>query len=107
MTGRTMFDKIWNAHEIAVLTGGISLLHVDRHLIHDLEAGPDLARLEAKGLEVRRPDLTFATPDHAVSTAPRRTADTNPAGGALLRRVRGMIARQYGSDVFDNPIPRT
>ena len=88
MTGRTLFDKIWDAHEIRELPGGVSLLHVDRHLIHDLEAGPDLARLEAIGVEVRRPDLTVATPDHAISSAPGRTTDTNPAGGALLRDMR-------------------
>ena len=40
-----MFAKVWEGHEVARLAGGVSLLHVDRHLIHDLEAGPDLARL--------------------------------------------------------------
>lgn len=97
---RTMFDKIWDAHEIAVLPGGVSLLHVDRHLIHDLEAGPDLARLEAASVTVRRPDLTFATPDHAISSAPGRTTDTNPAGGALLREMRRRCATA-GIRMFD------
>ena len=31
-----MFDKIWSAHEVATLPGDVSLLYVDRHLIHDL-----------------------------------------------------------------------
>jgi 3-isopropylmalate/(R)-2-methylmalate dehydratase large subunit len=83
-----------------VLKDGVSLLHVDRHLIHDLEAGPDLARLEARGIPVRRPDLTYATPDHAISSAPGRTTDTNPAGGALLRDLRRRCARA-GIRVFD------
>jgi 3-isopropylmalate/(R)-2-methylmalate dehydratase large subunit len=96
----TMFEKIWDAHEICVLPNGMSLLHVDRHLIHDLEAGPDLARLEAAHVEVRRPDLTFATPDHAISSAPGRTTDTNPAGGVLLRDMRRRCATA-GIRVFD------
>jgi 3-isopropylmalate/(R)-2-methylmalate dehydratase large subunit len=100
MTGRTLFDKIWTAHEIIELPGGVSLLHVDRHLIHDLEAGPDLARLEASGIEVRRPDLTLATPDHAISSAPGRTTDTNPAGGALLREMRRRCSKA-GIKMFD------
>jgi 3-isopropylmalate/(R)-2-methylmalate dehydratase large subunit len=100
VTPRTMFDKIWDAHEISVLPGGVSLLHVDRHLIHDLEAGPDLARLEAARLDVRRPDLTFATPDHAISSAPGRATDTNPAGGALLRDMRRRCATA-GIRMFD------
>ena len=65
-----MFAKIWEDHEVARLPGGVSLLHVDRHLIHDLEAGPDLTRLAERNVEVRRPDLTYATPDHAISGAP-------------------------------------
>jgi 3-isopropylmalate/(R)-2-methylmalate dehydratase large subunit len=100
MSPRTMFAKIWDAHEIVQLDDGVSLLHVDRHLIHDLEAGPDLARLAARGVDVRRPDLTFATPDHAVSSAPDRTTDTNPAGGRLLREMRRRCA-ESGIRLFD------
>ena len=99
-TRATMFDKIWDAHAIATLPGGMSLLHVDRHLIHDLEAGPDLARLEAAGVEVRRPDLTFATPDHAISTAPGRNAGATPSGAALLRDMRRRCS-SVGIHVFD------
>jgi len=95
-----MFAKIWDSHEIARLPGGVSLLHVDRHLIHDLEAGPDLARLAARGVEVRRPDLTYATPDHAISSAPDRVTDTNPDGGRLLRDMRRWCA-EAGIRVFD------
>jgi 3-isopropylmalate/(R)-2-methylmalate dehydratase large subunit len=95
-----MFDKIWSAHQVAVLPGGVSLLHVDRHLIHDLEAGPNLARLATAQVAVRRPDLTFATPDHAISSAPGRTTDTNPAGGTLLREMRRRCA-SAGIRVFD------
>jgi 3-isopropylmalate/(R)-2-methylmalate dehydratase large subunit len=100
VTARTLFGKIWDAHQITALRGGVSLLHVDRHLIHDLEAGPDLARLQATGVEVRRPDLTLATPDHAISSAPGRDTDTNPAGGALLREMRRRCAKA-GIKMFD------
>jgi 3-isopropylmalate/(R)-2-methylmalate dehydratase large subunit len=99
-TAKTLFDKVWEAHEITRLAAGVSLLHVDRHLIHDLEAGPDLARLEARGIPVRRPDLTVATPDHAISSAPGRATDTNPAGGDLLREMRRRCAAS-GITLFD------
>ena len=95
-----MFDKIWSAHEIVVLPGDVSLLYVDRHLIHDLEAGPDLARLARAGRRVRRPDLTFATPDHAVASVPGRATDTNPTGGRLLREMRRRCA-DAGIRLFD------
>lgn len=95
-----MFDKIWAAHEVAVLPGDVSLLYVDRHLIHDLEAGPGLTRLAKSGRHVRRPDLTFATPDHAVASTPGRTTDTNPTGGRLLREMRQRCA-DAGIRLFD------
>ena len=100
MSGKTLFDKIWGMHEIAVLDGGVSLLHIDRHFIHDLEAGPGLARIRARGYAVRRPDLTFATPDHAIASDPGRTTDTNPTGGRLLRDMRRGAAAA-GIRMFD------
>ncbi|MFA5488346.1 MAG: 3-isopropylmalate dehydratase large subunit [Candidimonas sp.] len=99
-TPSTLFDKIWRAHVIAELDDDVSLLHIDRHLIHDLEAGPRLDDLRRAGYGVARSDLTFATPDHAVSTLDGRTTDTNPTGGKLLRSMRRATART-GIRLFD------
>src|SRR5262249_53900855 len=88
MTRQTLFDKIWAQHAIAELAGGVTLLHIDRHLLHDLEGGPCLARIAAQGRPVHNPELTFASPDHAIASAPDRTTDSNPAGGRLLRQLR-------------------
>ena len=71
MSPRTLFEKIWHAHEIADLGDGFSLLHVDRHMLHD-GAGPVLARLKASRRTVAQPKLCFATLDHVVSTAEGR-----------------------------------
>jgi 3-isopropylmalate/(R)-2-methylmalate dehydratase large subunit len=98
--GGTLFEKVWRAHEIAVLPSGVSLIAIDRHLIHDLEAGPGLARIAERGYSVARPDLTFATPDHAIASVPGRTTDTNPNGGRLLRQMR-TLASQSGIKMFD------
>jgi 3-isopropylmalate/(R)-2-methylmalate dehydratase large subunit len=100
LAGKTLFDRLWDAHVVAELPGGVSLLHVDRHFIHDLEAGPRLARVTERGLAVHRPDLTFATPDHAVATVPGRTADSNPQGGVLLHDMRRR-AKSAGVKLFD------
>lgn len=96
----TLFDKIWQAHVIKQLGDGVDLLHIDRHLIHDLEAGPRLNDLRAAGYTVARPDLTYATPDHAISSAADRTTDTYPTGGRLLRDMRRGTARA-GIRMFD------
>jgi len=46
MPRRTMFDKIWKQHEIADLGESWALLHIDRHLLHDLSGGRALETLE-------------------------------------------------------------
>ncbi|UCE31295.1 MAG: 3-isopropylmalate dehydratase large subunit [Burkholderiales bacterium] len=100
MSGETLFDKIWNAHVVADLGGGHVLLHIDRHLMHDLGGPAGMAGLRERGLRLRNPELTFATPDHAVSTLPGRDADTNPQGGEFLRALRREAAA-HGVRLFD------
>ena len=76
----TLFDKVWSSHVVTELSGGVSLLAIDRHLLHDLEVGAILRRIADRGLKVRNPELKFGVPDHAVATDPdvapirRRTA---------------------------------
>ena len=95
-----MLDKIWDAHVVRDLGHGWSLLHVDRHLLHDLSGPLSLDALARRGLRVRNPDLAFATPDHAVSSQPGRTATTYPLGGKLAARLRaGCVG--HGIRLFD------
>jgi 3-isopropylmalate/(R)-2-methylmalate dehydratase large subunit len=72
----TLFDKIWSSHAILVRPDGATLLHIDRHLVHD-GSGNAFRMLKEKGLAVRRPDRTFATPDHYVSTLSHDLASIN------------------------------
>ena len=69
----TMLDKIWASHAIIVREDGSTLLHIDRHLVHD-GSGNAFRMLAERGLAVARPDRTFATPDHYVSTLGRDLA---------------------------------
>jgi 3-isopropylmalate/(R)-2-methylmalate dehydratase large subunit len=99
MTGRTLFDKIWDQHVVADLGGGYALLHVDRHLLHDLGGGRAVMDIAEKGYPLRNPGLTFATPDHAISSTPGR-ADTSAAGRRLLEDLR-TLSREHGVRLFD------
>lgn len=85
---RTMLEKIWHSHVVRELGDDWALLHVDRHVLHDLSGPVALDQLHSRGLSVRDPDLVFATPDHAVSSAPGRTGTTFAGGAALWRRLR-------------------
>ena len=97
---RTMFNKIWAEHAIADLGGGLTLLNVDRHLIHDLVAGPAFDRLEARGLSVRNPERTFAMPDHVVTSQPDRPARLDHVASKLLDGMR-RGSRETGVRLFD------
>src|SRR4030095_13625176 len=85
---KSLFEKIWDEHVVRDLGGGWALLHIDRHLLHDLSGPPAAAALAKHGLSVRNPELVFATPDHAVSSAPSRTAQTFELGDYALEALR-------------------
>ena len=101
--GRTLFDKIWDVHVVAEMGQGYQLLHVDRNLLHDLSGGQALAQLEARGLSVRTPQLNVAVPDHAVSSAPGRTAVSTQISARLapVFKKRALAAGIRFFDVND------
>ena len=71
---RTLYDKIWDSHVVSE-RDGMSLLYIDRHLIHEVTSPQAFEGLRTAGRKVRRPDLTLAVPDHnIVTTAGRRTS---------------------------------
>jgi 3-isopropylmalate/(R)-2-methylmalate dehydratase large subunit len=63
---KTMFDKIWEAHEVAGENAG--LMYVDLHLVHEVTSPQAFDGLRLAGRRVRRPDRTLATADHNTPT---------------------------------------
>jgi 3-isopropylmalate/(R)-2-methylmalate dehydratase large subunit len=107
-TPRTLFDKLWDSHVIVDFGDGSALLHVDRHLVHDLGGPPAFAELEQRGLPVHSPQLTFSTPDHVVSSAPGRTGSehrwaedliTGLRDGSRKRAIRLFDVNQPGNGI--------
>ncbi|MEO8203134.1 MAG: 3-isopropylmalate dehydratase large subunit [Betaproteobacteria bacterium] len=97
---RTLFEKIWAQHVVADLGGGASLLHVDRHYLHELCVSRGFPTLHERGLPVRNPDLTFATPDHVISSAPGRTGGAFPWSIKVMDTLRIETAKA-GIRLFD------
>lgn len=93
MAGRTLFDKLWDAHVVRDLGDGWALLHIDRHLLHDLSGSASLADMARRGLAVCNPELAFATPDHVVSTKPGRDGTTYLGGHKLWSSLKQGAAR--------------
>ena len=98
-SGRTLLAKIWDQHVIAHVSDDTDLLHVDRHLLHDLGGSRGLLDLKSRNLTVHNPELTFATPDHAISTA-RGRAGTSKIGQELLAGLRTETSA-VGIEMFD------
>ena len=69
--GKTLYDKIWEAHVVKPLSDDRAILFVDRHLVHEGVATYAFSGLKAAGRKVRRPDLTIGVADHVVPTSPR------------------------------------
>ncbi|MBN9318985.1 MAG: 3-isopropylmalate dehydratase large subunit [Caulobacterales bacterium] len=67
MAGKTLYDKIWDAHVVAQ-DGGEAVLYIDLHLIHEVTSPQAFAGLRAHNRKVRRPDRTLAVADHNIPT---------------------------------------
>ncbi|MBU4569489.1 MAG: 3-isopropylmalate dehydratase large subunit, partial [Alphaproteobacteria bacterium] len=69
MPGKTLYDKIWDAHVVHTdPASGESLLYIDLHLIHEVTTPQAFDGLKVAGRRVRRPELTLAVADHNTPT---------------------------------------
>jgi len=66
--GRTLSEKVWDAHVVRQADGEPDLLYIDLHLVHEVTSPQAFDGLRLAGRQVRRPDLTIATEDHNVPT---------------------------------------
>jgi 3-isopropylmalate/(R)-2-methylmalate dehydratase large subunit len=97
MTARTLFEKIWQAHEVVPETAETpAVLYVDLHLVHEVTTPQAFAELDARGISVRRPGRTLGTLDHSTPTEvaqasgriPIRDASAAAQVAALERNAR-------------------
>ena len=66
--GKTLFDKIWDAHVVSSIENGPDVLYIDRHFIHEVTSPQAFNGLAQRGIGVARPKQTIATADHNVPT---------------------------------------
>ena len=68
--GRTLYDKLWDAHLVDQRDDGSALIYIDRHLIHEVTSPQAFEGLRLAGRSPRRLSTNVAVPDHNVSTDP-------------------------------------
>src|SRR5881409_86970 len=66
--GRTLAEKVWDAHVVHAAEGEPDLVYIDLHLVHEVTSPQAFDGLRLAGRPVRRPELTLATEDHNVPT---------------------------------------
>ncbi len=127
MSGRTLFDKIWDSHVVhsptqeaaridALTDGGMNnhheilgerqeMLYIDLHLIHEVTSPQAFEGLRQAGRQVRRPDLTLATVDHNVPTIGRELPNPDPLSAAQIEMLR-KNTEEFGVTLYDIHDPR-
>ncbi|WP_140719614.1 3-isopropylmalate dehydratase large subunit [Pseudomonas sp. Hp2] len=68
MAGKTLYDKLWEMHEVARRDDGSSLIYIDRHILHEVTSPQAFEGLRLAGRKPWRIDANIATPDHNVPT---------------------------------------
>ncbi|MEY3285730.1 MAG: hypothetical protein RL500_460 [Pseudomonadota bacterium] len=68
MTGRTLYDKLWDAHVVHTEEDGTSVLYIDRHLVHEVTSPQAFEGLRMAGRPVWRTTSIVATADHNTPT---------------------------------------
>jgi 3-isopropylmalate/(R)-2-methylmalate dehydratase large subunit len=94
----TLFDKVWDRHVVAT-DGPATLLYIDRHLVHEVTSPQAFEGLRLAGRKVRRPDLTYATPDHNVPTD-NQLDIREPMSRRQVEALRANC-REFGLTLYD------
>lgn len=66
--GKTLFEKVWDAHVVHSINDDTQIIYIDRHLVHEVTSPQAFSGIEDRGVPVFRPEQTTATPDHNVPT---------------------------------------
>lgn len=85
--GKTLFEKVWETHEVRRLANGQTQLLIDTHLIHEVTSPQAFGMLRDLGLKVAFPHRTFATVDHIVPTDQRTEPFADPLADAMIKEL--------------------
>lgn len=96
---KTMFEKIWNDHLVHE-DDGTCLIYIDRHLVHEVTSPQAFESLKLTNRKVRRPDATFATMDHNVSTRTRDWKSVDPISVLQMQTLMDNC-KENGITLFD------
>ncbi len=78
MSGKTLYDKLWDDHIVRCEEDGTCLLYIDRQLLHEVTSPQAFEGLRLAGRKPWRLDANLAVPDHNVPTIDRALGIADP-----------------------------
>ena len=102
--GKTLFEKIWDAHVVVWEPGRPAVLYIDMHLVHEVTSPQAFEGLRLSGRRLRRPEQTFATVDHNVPTTDRSLPIADPISRTQVETLARNCA-EFGVQLYglENP----
>lgn len=98
--GKTLYEKLYDAHIVYEAENETPLLYIDRHLVHEVTSPQAFDGLRAKNRKLRQPTKTFATMDHNTST---RSKDINACGEMARIQLQELIKNcaEFNVSLYD------
>lgn len=93
--GKTLSEKVWDAHVVRSAENEPDLLYIDLHLVHEVTSPQAFEGLRMAGRPVRRPDLTLATEDHNTPTIDIDKPIADPVSRLQIETLRAN-AEEFG-----------
>src|ERR1039457_2962815 len=97
---KTLFEKVWDAHDVRRLADGQTQLLVGTHLIHEVTSPQAFGMMRDLALGVAMPHRTFATVDHIVPTDQASEPYADPLADAMIKELRRNCS-EFGITFFD------
>src|SRR5688572_8989022 len=91
--GKTLCDKVFEIHAVAVLPSGLHQLFMGLHLLHEVTSPQAFSSLDERGLEVAYPDRTFATADHIIPTHTKLRPLKDSLAEEMLQALESNVQR--------------
>ena len=99
MSGRTLYDKLWDAHVVHTEPDGTTLLYIDRHLVHEVTSPQAFEGLKLAGRKPWRVSSAVAVPDHNVPTTDRSKGIADPVSRLQVETLDANCA-EFGITEF-------
>jgi 3-isopropylmalate/(R)-2-methylmalate dehydratase large subunit len=99
MTGRTLYDKLWDSHVVRSESDGTALLYIDRHLVHEVTSPQAFEGLKLAGRKPWRVSSIVATADHNTPTQHWDQGITDPTSRIQVDALDANI-REHGAKAY-------